>query len=148
MLQTSGVSRWQSERSGSSMDDMTFLSTMLGSSFSKGQTAQNPRSYAQTINTNITGVALMMATFLHLRRKLLDALAINISSARASLHLSSTGNLPLSKVISYSVSNMALNALTIVYAKAEPTGLFMPQYPVIARLHSTVLRARSICWTG
>lgn len=53
------------------MDDMTFLLTMLGSPFSKGQTAKNPRSYAQTINTNITGVALMMATFLHLMKEAL-----------------------------------------------------------------------------
>ena len=48
------------------MDDMTFLSTMLGSPFSKGQTPQKSKKYAQTIDTNITGVALMMATFLHL----------------------------------------------------------------------------------
>lgn len=53
------------------MDDMTLLSTMLGSPFSKGQTAQYPRSCAQTFNTNITGVALMMGTFLHLMKEAL-----------------------------------------------------------------------------
>ncbi|CAF9942422.1 hypothetical protein IMSHALPRED_003672 [Imshaugia aleurites] len=79
-------------------------------------------SYAQTFNINITGVALMMATFLPLMKESSpDARIINLSSARASLHLSSTGNLPPSRVISYSVSKTALNALTVEYAKTEPT---------------------------
>ena len=79
------------------------------------------RSYAETFNTNITGVALMMSTFLPLMKSSSqDPRIINISSARASLSLSSSGSLPPSRVISYSVSKTALNALTVEYAKAEP----------------------------
>lgn len=51
------------------------------------------------------------------------------SSARASLHLSSTGNLLPSRVISHSVSRTALNALTVEYAKAEPTLVFYAASP-------------------
>ncbi|KAL9071294.1 MAG: hypothetical protein Q9161_004310 [Pseudevernia consocians] len=87
-------------------------------------------SYAQTFNTNITGVALMMTTFLPLMKESSpDARVINLSSARASLHLSSSGNLPPSRVISYSVSKTALNALTVEYAKAEPTVAFYAASP-------------------
>lgn len=87
-------------------------------------------SYAQTFNTNVTGVALMMTTFLPLiKERSPDARIINISSARASLHLSSTGNLPPSRVISYSVSKTALNALTVEYAKAEPAVAFYAASP-------------------
>lgn len=87
-------------------------------------------SYAQTFNTNITGVALMMSTYLPLMKESSpDPRIINISSARASLHLSSTGNLPPSRVISYSVSKTALNALTVEYAKAEPTVAFYAASP-------------------
>lgn len=87
-------------------------------------------SYAQTFNTNITGVALMMTTFLPLMKESSsDARIINISSARASLHLSSTDNLPPSRVISYSVSKTALNALTIEYSKAEPAVVFHAANP-------------------
>ena len=87
-------------------------------------------SYAQTFNTNITGVALMMTTFLPLMKESsADARVINLSSARASLHLSSSGDLPPSRVISYSVSKTALNALTVEYAKAEPTVAFYAASP-------------------
>ena len=79
------------------------------------------QSYAETFNTNVTGVALMVSTFLPLMKETSqDPRVINISSARASLSLSSSGGLPPSRVISYSVSKTALNALTIEHAKAEP----------------------------
>lgn len=72
----------------------------------------------------------MMTTFLPLMKESSpDAQIINISSARASLHLSSTRNLPPSTVISYSVSKTALNALTVEYAKAEPTIAFYAAIP-------------------
>ena len=88
------------------------------------------KSYAETFNTNITGVALMMSTFLCLMKETSqDPRIINVSSARASLQLSSTGNLPPSRVISYSVSKTALNALTVEYAKAEPDARFYAASP-------------------
>ena len=87
-------------------------------------------SYAQTFNTNITGVALMMNIFLPLMKETSpDARIINISSARSSLHLSSTGNLPPSRVISYSVSKTALHAPTVEYARTEPTVAFYAASP-------------------
>lgn len=58
-----------------------------------------------------------------------DAQIINISSARASLRLSSTRNLPPSTVISYSVSKTAVNALTVEYANSEPTIAFYAAIP-------------------
>ncbi|CAD6590217.1 MAG: hypothetical protein ASARMPRED_004680 [Alectoria sarmentosa] len=85
--------------------------------------------YAQTSNTNITSVALMMSIFLPLMKTSPDARIINVSSARASLHLSSTSNLPPSRMISYSVSKTALNTLTVEYAKEEPTVAFYAASP-------------------
>ena len=77
--------------------------------------------YAETFSTNVTGVALMVPAFLPLMKETSqDPRVVNISSARASLSLSASGGLPPSRVISYSVSKTALNALTIEYAKAEP----------------------------
>ncbi len=71
-------------------------------------------TYYETFQTNVTGVALMMSTFLPLLKETsLDPRIINISSARGSLHLSTTGQLPLTTSISYCVSKSALNALTI-----------------------------------
>ena len=88
------------------------------------------KSYAETFNINVTGVALMMSIFLPLMKETSpDPRVINISSARASLSLSSSGGLPPSRVISYSVSKTALNALTIEYAKAEPGVKFYAASP-------------------
>lgn len=88
------------------------------------------QSYAEIFNTNITGVALMMSTFLSLMKETSqDPRIINISSARASLSLSTSGALPPSRVIAYSVSKTALNALTIEYAKAEPGAKFYAASP-------------------
>lgn len=62
------------------------------------------QSYAETFNTNIIWVALMMTAFLPLMKESSpDPRIINISSARASLHLLSTGNLSPSRRISHSV---------------------------------------------
>lgn len=71
-------------------------------------------TYYETFQTNVTGVALMMSTFLPLLKETSsDPRIINISSARGSLHLSTTGQLPLTTSISYCVSKSAPNALTI-----------------------------------
>ena len=45
---------------------------------------------------------------------------INISSARGSLTLASSGSMPPTQVIAYNVSKAALNMLSVEYAKAEP----------------------------
>ena len=88
------------------------------------------QSYAEIFNTNVAGVALMMSTFLPLMKETShDPRVINISSARASLGLSTSGGLPPSRVIAYSVSKTALNALTVEYAKAEPGVMFYAVSP-------------------
>ena len=87
-------------------------------------------SYAATFATNVTGVALVTSAFLPLMKSSSpDPRVINISSARASLHLSTTGDLPPSRCISYGVSKTALNALTVEYAKAEPRVRFYAASP-------------------
>ena len=88
------------------------------------------QSYAETFNTDVTGVALMVSTFLPLMKETSqDPRVINIYSAHASLSLSSSGGLPPSRVITYSVSKTALNALTIEHAKAEPGVRFYAASP-------------------
>ena len=88
------------------------------------------QSYAEIFNTNVTGVALMMSMLLPLMKETSqDPRVINISSARASLSLSTSGGLPPSRVIAYSVSKTALNALTVEYAKAEPRVKFHAASP-------------------
>ncbi|KAG8530329.1 uncharacterized protein KY384_004831 [Bacidia gigantensis] len=80
-----------------------------------------PEIYAATFQTNVTGVALMMSTFLPLLKATsTDPRIINVSSARGSLYLASSGKLPPSTTRSYCVSKAALNMLTVEYARAEP----------------------------
>ncbi|MCJ1273793.1 hypothetical protein MMC21_001586 [Puttea exsequens] len=87
-------------------------------------------SYSEIFNTNVTGVALMMSTFLPLMKETSsDPRIIDISSARGSLHLSSTGNLPPSVVTAYGVSKTALNALTLEFSKIEPDVRFYAACP-------------------
>lgn len=86
-------------------------------------------SCAQTFNTIIIGVALMMTTFLPLMKEnSLDARIITLCSARASFNLSPIGNLPPSRIISYSVSKTGLSRFD-GYAKAEPTIAFYAASP-------------------
>ena len=50
----------------------------------------------------------------------LNPRVINISSARASIHNITSGNLPPTACVPYSVSKVALNALTLEFAKMYP----------------------------
>ncbi|KAJ9613681.1 uncharacterized protein PV06_00675 [Exophiala oligosperma] len=68
--------------------------------------------YARVYETNVTSVALMMQAFLPLLRKSTGTI-INISSARGSAGLASSGALPPTVSVPYSVSKAALNMLTI-----------------------------------
>jgi NAD(P)-dependent dehydrogenase (short-subunit alcohol dehydrogenase family) len=54
---------------------------------------------------------------------------INISSARASIHNITTGNLPPTACAPYSVSKVALNALTLELGKSHPDVKFYAANP-------------------
>ena len=102
-----------------------------GIAIAEGPDSSNlSRSYAEIFNTNVTGVALMMSTFLPLMKETSqNPRIINISSTRAALSLSTSGALPPLRVIAYSVSKTALNALTVEYGKAEPGVKFYAASP-------------------
>ncbi|KAL6240314.1 hypothetical protein RBB50_012781 [Rhinocladiella similis] len=68
--------------------------------------------YVKVHETNVTSVALMMQNFLPLLRKSTGTI-INISSARGSIGLASSGALPPTVSVPYSVSKAALNMLTV-----------------------------------
>jgi NAD(P)-dependent dehydrogenase (short-subunit alcohol dehydrogenase family) len=76
-------------------------------------------SFAQTFDVNITSVALLTTCFLPLIRLSTAGKVINVSSGRASLHNSSTGNMPPTVAVAYSISKAALNSLTIEMQKVE-----------------------------
>ncbi|MCJ1436325.1 hypothetical protein MMC27_005703 [Xylographa pallens] len=77
-------------------------------------------SWTTTLSTNLTSVACLTGAFLPLLKRKPNPMVINVSSARASLALSTAGSLPPTRVVAYSVSKTALNALSIEMAKSEP----------------------------
>jgi NAD(P)-dependent dehydrogenase (short-subunit alcohol dehydrogenase family) len=76
-------------------------------------------SYNSTFNANITSVATITSVFLPLLHQSTHGKVINISSGRASLHNSTTGHMPPTAVVSYSVSKTGMNALTVEMQKTE-----------------------------
>ena len=78
-------------------------------------------SWTTTLSTNLTSIACLTSAFLPLLKRKPNPIVINVSSARASLALSTAGNLPPTRVVAYSVSKTALNALSIEMAKSEPS---------------------------
>ncbi|KAH8678829.1 hypothetical protein BGZ60DRAFT_525573 [Tricladium varicosporioides] len=89
-----------------------------------GSLSETRISYNQTFNTNITSVSLLTTALLSLlrfsqMRTGIPAKVINISSGRASVTHLVGGNLPPTTVVSYNISKMALNALTIEMQKGE-----------------------------
>jgi NAD(P)-dependent dehydrogenase (short-subunit alcohol dehydrogenase family) len=90
--------------------------------------ATNPQSdhsdfrttYNRILDTNITSAALLTTLAMPLLHNSPDPRVINISSARASIHNITTGSLPPTACVPYSVSKVALNALTLEMAKTYP----------------------------
>jgi len=78
-------------------------------------------SWTTTLSTNLISVACLTTALLPLLKRKPHAMVINISSARASLALSTMANLPPTRVVAYSVSKTALNALGVEMAKSEPS---------------------------
>lgn len=85
--------------------------------------------YSRTFDTNITSVGLLTSLAIPLLRKSPDPRVINISSGRASIHRITTGDLPPTASVSYSVSKVALNALTLELAKVYPEVSFYAANP-------------------
>ncbi|KAJ5908273.1 hypothetical protein N7495_000955 [Penicillium taxi] len=69
--------------------------------------------YNSIFDANITSVGLLTSHFLPLLENSPNARVINISSARASVALQTTGKLPPTASIPYSISKTGLNILTL-----------------------------------
>ncbi|GBE82855.1 Short-chain dehydrogenase/reductase tropE [Sparassis crispa] len=76
--------------------------------------------YNAVYDTNVSGVAVVTSVFLPLLALSPDPRVINVSSARASIELAMSGELPPTRSIPYSASKTALNVLTIEYQKLHP----------------------------
>ena len=74
-------------------------------------------AFSAVYDTNVTSVAITMQLFLPLLRKSPSGIVINVSSGRGSLGISSSGKMPPTVSIPYSISKTALNALTLEMVK-------------------------------
>jgi NAD(P)-dependent dehydrogenase (short-subunit alcohol dehydrogenase family) len=70
-------------------------------------------------DVNVTSVALCTALFLPLLRKSPNARVINVSSGRASMQTLASGTMSTTVSMPYSVSKVALNALTVEMSRYE-----------------------------
>lgn len=86
-------------------------------------------AYSRTFDVNITAVGLLTSLAMPLLQQSSDPRVINISSGRASIHNITTGNLPPTASVPYSVSKVALNALTLELAKVYPDVSFYAANP-------------------
>ncbi|EME88300.1 uncharacterized protein MYCFIDRAFT_25665 [Pseudocercospora fijiensis CIRAD86] len=77
-------------------------------------------SWATVLDTNVTSIALVATLFLPLLRASDDPKVLNVSSARGSLALVTSGANPPTDKIAYSVSKAALNLLTIEMSHSLP----------------------------
>lgn len=98
---------------------------------------QNPQAdgsdfrdvYNSVFNSNITSVALLTTRCIPLLKLSDDPRVINISSARASVTLQTTGKLPPTASIPYSISKTALNILTLEMQKLHEKVAFYAASP-------------------
>lgn len=82
--------------------------------------AQHRGAWARILDTNVASVANVTAAFLPLLKGAPGTpLVVNMSSGRASIARSVGGGLPPTAVVAYSVSKVALNALTIEQGKSQ-----------------------------
>lgn len=75
--------------------------------------------YNRIFDTNITSVATVTTALMPLLRRSDDPRVINVSSGRASMHALTTGAMPPTASVAYSVSKTALNVLMLEMAKQE-----------------------------
>ncbi|GME40518.1 hypothetical protein DE146DRAFT_607045 [Neofusicoccum parvum] len=76
-------------------------------------------AYSGVLDTNVTSVAAVTAAFLPLLRRSPDPRVVNVSSGRASMHALTTGTMPATVSVPYSVSKLAVNVLTLEMSKQE-----------------------------
>jgi NAD(P)-dependent dehydrogenase (short-subunit alcohol dehydrogenase family) len=77
-------------------------------------------TYNHILNTNVSSIALCTSLFLPLLKSSSPhPRVLNVSSVRASLALLSSGKLPPTVSVPYSISKVALNALTLENALAN-----------------------------
>lgn len=76
-------------------------------------------SFNATFSVNVASVAAVTSAFLPLLRRSSYPRVIHVSSGRASLQRSTGANFPPTAVVAYSISKVALNALTIEQQKIE-----------------------------
>lgn len=80
--------------------------------------------WMRTLNTNVISVGLITTFFLPLLHLSADPRVINISSARGSFALVTSGSNPPTMNQAYSVSKTALNMLHVAMSKSYPSVLF------------------------
>ncbi|KAH0376313.1 NAD(P)-binding protein, partial [Aureobasidium melanogenum] len=80
--------------------------------------------YNAILDTNVTSVGLMTTLLLPLLLKSPNPKVVNISSGRASTAKLTSGELPATVSVPYSISKVALNVMTLEMAKAEPRVTF------------------------
>nr|OQO25097.1 hypothetical protein B0A51_07419 [Rachicladosporium sp. CCFEE 5018] len=86
-------------------------------------------AYNKVFDTNITSAALLSHLFIPLLLGSNNPKIINLSSGRASVHALTSGTLPPTASVSYSVSKTALNVLTLEMAKQFPDVTFYAATP-------------------
>ena len=75
--------------------------------------------FNSVLNTNVTSVGLLTSLLTPLLLESETAKVISISSGRASVERLTSGNLPPTVSVPYSVSKVALNIMTLEMAKSE-----------------------------
>lgn len=81
----------------------------------------NYRDVYNTIyNTNVTSVGLTVSHFTPLLKQSHDPRVINVSSGRASISRLTSGEMPPTISVPYSVSKVALNVMTLEMGRIEP----------------------------
>lgn len=76
-------------------------------------------AFQEAYDVNVTSVAVCTSLFLPLLTQSPDARVINISSGRASMQVLMSGTMPPAVSVPYSVSKVALNALTAEMSRLE-----------------------------
>ncbi|KEQ78277.1 NAD(P)-binding protein [Aureobasidium namibiae CBS 147.97] len=77
------------------------------------------QAFNSVLDTNVTSVGLLTSLLTPLLRQSESAKVINISSGRASVERLTSGDLPPTVSVPYSVSKVALNIMTLEMAKTE-----------------------------
>ena len=75
--------------------------------------------FNSVLNTNVTSVGLLTSLLTPLLHQSESAKVINISSGRASVERLTSGDLPPTVSVPYSVSKVALDIMTLEMAKTE-----------------------------